>query len=416
MYITRQISPFTLLIISAAVISFFTHTLHHQEPAQPTAVVAAAAAAQKAHSPHQTSPSWFSRISGYLEKNRSLSFTLVLVFFLGLLMSLTPCIYPMIPITVGILQSQGTSSIMRNFLLACAYTCGIATTFACFGLLAAYTGQLFGALMYNPFVILIFCALLMYLGFSMLGFYEFYMPSWLQPKGTIGRGGSYIAAFTFGAISGTVASPCISPGLVLLLSIVSHMQNVFLGFILLFIFGIGLSIPLLIIGTFSNALAHMPRAGMWMVRIKQLMGVVLLLTALYFFYTAFYRRYFPVIEPITSSSSLWITDFSQAQQRAREENKKILLKIYTPVCNLCTAIDRKIFSDTAVQHAIAACICVKLDATDSHVQEILKKYSIVGAPTIIIIDNVSGDQLFRWTGELYDSRPETFIEELQLFL
>src|SRR5271156_4923609 len=324
MYITRHLSTFTLLVISAAVISFFTHTLHHQPPAQTAAVVAA----QKAHSPHhQTSSSWFSRISAYLEKNRSLSFTLVLVFFLGLLMSLTPCIYPMIPITVGILQSQGTSSIMRNFLLACAYTCGIATTFACFGLLAAYTGQLFGALMYNPFVILLFCALLIYLGFSMLGFYEFYMPSWLQPKGNIGRGGSYIAAFTFGAISGTVASPCISPGLVLLLSIVSHMQNVFLGFILLFIFGIGLSIPLLIIGTFSNALAHMPRAGMWMVRIKQLMGVVLLLTALYFFYTAFYRRYFPVIEPITSSSSLWLTDFSQAQNRAREENKKILLKI-----------------------------------------------------------------------------------------
>ena len=122
-------------------------------------------------------------------------------------MSLTPCIYPMIPITVGILQAQGSKSFGSNLLLASAYTLGIATTFAALGVTAAYTGAMFGAsIMSNPFFILMIVAVLTYLGFSMLGFYDMYTPKFMRNAGA-GKGGSLTSAFLFGAASGTVASP-----------------------------------------------------------------------------------------------------------------------------------------------------------------------------------------------------------------
>lgn len=164
--------------------------------------------------------SWASYISTLVQTTESTSLRLILVAALGMLLSLTPCIYPMIPITVGILQSQGSRSIARNFCLALSYTMGIASTFALLGLLAAYTGLLFGSFMTKPLVIIPLVALLVYLAGSMMGFYEMYTPRLLQ-NGSSSGGGSLVSAFLFGAASGTVASPCLSPGLILLLTIVT---------------------------------------------------------------------------------------------------------------------------------------------------------------------------------------------------
>ncbi len=118
-----------------------------------------------------------SRLSNLVAKTESLWIRLLLVLLLGLLMSLTPCIYPMIPITLGILQSRGSKSIGYNFLQSLCYTAGIATTFAILGLLAAFTGQLFGSIMSNPFFIVALALLLSYLGLSMFGFYDMYTPN-----------------------------------------------------------------------------------------------------------------------------------------------------------------------------------------------------------------------------------------------
>jgi len=218
------------------------------------------------NTPTLQNTSWSDYVTALVSNTNSLLLRIFLVLFLGILMSLTPCIYPMIPITVGILQSQGSSSIMRNFFLALAYTIGIATTFSLLGLIAVFTGKLFGSFLTHPLVIIPVVSLLGYLGFSMLGFYEMYTPKFLQLKNHQNtKKGSMLSAFLFGAASGTVASPCLSPGLVLLLSIVATLGDRLLGFVLLFSFGIGLSLPLLLIGTFSSSLALLPHAGTWMV-------------------------------------------------------------------------------------------------------------------------------------------------------
>ena len=107
-----------------------------------------------------------------------------------------------------------------------------------------------------------------YLALSMFGFYDMYVPNILQTKNNVNHKGSLFSAFVFGAISGSIASPCLSPGLALLLTIVATLGNNLLGFLLLFSFGIGLSIPLLIIGTFSSSINILPQAGMWMIEVK----------------------------------------------------------------------------------------------------------------------------------------------------
>jgi len=230
---------------------------------------------------------WSTYITSLIESANSLTVRLILVLLLGILLSLTPCVYPMIPITIGVLQSGTTqaNSMGRNFLLSVSYVAGIATTFAIFGLLAAFTGHIFGSLSQSPLVILLIIAMLIYLGLSLLGFYNMYVPKTLSslssPNNNI-KTRSLLSTFFFGAATGTIASPCISPGLVLLLSIVTTMDNAFYGFILLFFFGVGLGLPLIIVGTFAGSINLLPASGVWMLEIKKLFGFMLLGICFYF--------------------------------------------------------------------------------------------------------------------------------------
>jgi len=422
------------------------------------------------NTPELQHASWSDYVTALVSNTDSLLLRILLVLFLGILMSLTPCIYPMIPITVGILQSQGSSSVIRNFFLALAYTIGIATTFSLLGLMAVFTGQLFGSFLTHPLIIIPVVGLLAYLGFSMLGFYEMYTPKFLQLIHQDNKNGSLASAFLFGIASGTVASPCLSPGLILLLSIVSTLGDKLLGFVLLFSFGIGLSLPLLLIGTFSSSLALLPRAGAWMVEAKKLFGFMLLgmcfyflknitswsvlmwsislftiATGLFYLYHAQYmqpssRRFInnilgtvlltgsvflcfksyqasnPIDEKIISN--LWLTDYKQAQVFAQQEQKKILLDISAPFCTICKAIDNKLFADQRVHQALNTVVPVKIDCSDSRdktYHTLQKKYTIMGAPTFILIDPKTEKEVKRWGSELHDVSARDFIAELKQY-
>ncbi len=237
---------------------------------------------QATESAVHTPPSFQQKLVSLFTETESWWFRLLLALLLGILLSLTPCIYPMIPITIGILQSQASASIARNFCTALTYVVGIATTFAALGTAAALSGKMFGSFMQSPLVIIGIVILLAYFAGSMIGLYDLYVPRFMQGSQKTVTTGSFISIFLFGAASGTVASPCLSPGLVLLLSLVTAAGSVPLGFALLFFFGLGLGIPLLIIGTFSSSLSVLPKAGHWMIDIKQFFGFIMLGTCLYF--------------------------------------------------------------------------------------------------------------------------------------
>ncbi len=412
----------------------------------------------------QPNLSWLDWISNTMTNTNSLAVRLLLVFLLGLLMSLTPCIYPMIPITAGILQSQGSKSLLTSFLLALSYTFGIATTFAILGLLAAFAGQAMGQLMSHPAFILPLIALLIYLALAMIGVYDMYIPRFLQPRQGKVQGGSFVSAFTFGAISGIVASPCLSPGLICLLCLVTTLNNWILGFILLFTFGIGLSVPLLIIGTFSSSISFLPRAGMWMVEVKKIFGYVMLAMCLYFlsyimsaqsmfwitmafglcigsifiYYAlhAYNRRWktiyaflgtaliagtlFLVIKPKFGShpesitANQWQTDYESARQESITANKLLFVDIGAPFCSICNAIDKTLFASEAVREAIdAQAVAVKVDGADSKNADLIKQYKVLGFPTILLINPESQEVIKQWGPELYGKAEQEFIDELQ---
>lgn len=410
--------------------------------------------------------SWYYAISNRLNQTNSLWLQLLFALLLGLLVSFTPCIYPMIPITIGILQSQSSKSIYKNFLLALAYSLGLATTFAILGLLAAFTGQLFGSLLTNKWFVLIIVAIMVYIACSMIGFYDLYVPSLMQPGQASTKGGSYISAFIFGVVSGTVASPCLSPGLLLLLTLVTTIGSKIIGFVLLFAFGIGLSIPLLIIGTFSSSLSVLPQAGQWMVDIKQFSGFVMLGICFYFlkpiapltgilvglaiyllglgiwYITTAYKmhglyraikiivgimlivaslltgaRYIQeLVAPQQEEQTWWLENYMSALAIAQQAKKPILLEVTGDYCSICTAIDKKIFCDTTVQKNIVTnCIPVKiknLDTADTTHAYLSKKFNILGVPTCIIIDPNQESCCKQWGPELYDLSPEEFLQEL----
>lgn len=412
-------------------------------------------------SPNETKTnSWSDKISAAIVTTDSLLVKILLVILLGIFMSLTPCIYPMIPITAGILQSQGSTSFLRNFFLALCYTLGMALTFAALGLSAAYTGKVFGSLMANPIIILLIVALLVYLAFSMMGVYEMYIPRIMQPKHLSGKKGSALSAFIFGAASGTFASPCLSPGLVLLLSIVTSLQNGFLGFVLLFAFGVGVSIPLLIIGTFSGALNMLPRAGMWMVEIKRIFGFIMLCMAVYFLKPlapdyilswiltaviascALYYLYRSSKQPNTFNTvaaiialtlacvngfrsydqtknlgchdtTLWMHSYQDALDLALKDGKKLFVDVGAPYCSVCKAIDQTLLSDEHVIKTLCTYyVCVKLDGSLECNESFNAFYNIKGFPALFVIDPASHAALLRWGSELYKCNKDAFIKKL----
>ena len=208
---------------------------------------------------------------------------ILFIFFLGLLLSLTPCIYPMIPITIGILHRQEKRSLIYNFLGSMCYAIGLSTTFAIMGLLAALAGASFGNLLSQPIFVSFLIIFIGLLSLSMIGIIEIPMPSFMKNNNVVkSEYGTFVSAFLFGLISGTIASPCVSPGLALVLTIVATIGNVLTGFWLLFVFGIGLSVPLILIGTFSSSLNILPSAGQWMIEIKKAIGFVMLATCFYY--------------------------------------------------------------------------------------------------------------------------------------
>ena len=205
-------------------------------------------------------------------------------FLEGLALNLTPCVYPLIPITVSYFANQSTGKISRSFVLALFYVLGMALTYSILGVVAAITGSLLGSALQNPLV-LIFIALVFFaLSFSMFGLYEIRVPQSLASVGGKSRQGIFGALF-MGLTVGIIAAPCIGPFVVSLLIFVGEQGNPFLGFWLFFTLALGLGVPFLILGTFSSMISSMPQSGVWMVWVRKLFGVILIGMAVYFLET-----------------------------------------------------------------------------------------------------------------------------------
>lgn len=208
-----------------------------------------------------------------------------LLFAAGIATSLTPCIYPMIPITAGILGGTGAvrRSRRRVALLTLLYVLGLALVYSLLGLLAGLTGSIFGAVSSSPWSYFAVGNLLLFFGLAMLDVFPVNAPARLVAwAGRIG-GDSAGGVFLLGATSGLVAAPCGAPAFAAVLTFVATTRSAVLGFAYLFVFSLGLSALLAGVGLFSGALASLPRAGRWLVWIKKAGGALLLAMAEYYF-------------------------------------------------------------------------------------------------------------------------------------
>jgi thiol:disulfide interchange protein DsbD len=210
---------------------------------------------------------------------------LVVLFGAGLATSLTPCVYPMIPITAGILG--GTGSIRRSrgrtAVLTGAYVLGLALVYSGLGLIAGLSGTLFGAISSNPWAYFVMGNLLLVFGLALLDVFMVNVPARLAGWASGLAGHSVGGVFALGATSGLVAAPCGAPAFAAVLTFVSITRSAWLGFLYLFVFSLGLSALLIVVGLISGSVTALPRSGSWTLWIKRAGGVVLLGMAEYYF-------------------------------------------------------------------------------------------------------------------------------------
>jgi thiol:disulfide interchange protein DsbD len=242
-----------------------------------TAVAASAAPAEPA------SESDTSRIERVL-KGGSFWPVVATFFGFGLLLALTPCVFPMIPILSGIIAGQKKELTKTSgFLLSLAYVLGMAITYALAGVAAALSGTLLSNALQNPWALGIGAGIFVLLALSMFGFFEIQLPSFIQSKFSDAsnrmKGGNFVGVFVMGALSAVIVGPCVAPPLAAALAFIAQTGNTTLGGVALFVLALGMGVPLLLVGLSAGAL--LPRAGGWMNAVKYFFGVMMLAIAIY---------------------------------------------------------------------------------------------------------------------------------------
>jgi cytochrome c-type biogenesis protein len=212
---------------------------------------------------------------------------LPLLFLAGVLTSLTPCIYPMIPITAAIVGGTTVGDAApprwRTVLLTFTYVIGLAGVYSTLGLLAGLSGTIFGTVSSNPWLYFAMANLLLVAALGLLDVIPVRLPQALQQRAaTAGTAGRFSGALAMGAMSGLVAAPCSAPVMAGVLTWVTTTKSAGLGFAYLFAFSLGMCALLVVVGLFSGSVARLPRAGLWMVRVKKIFAVIFLGVAEYY--------------------------------------------------------------------------------------------------------------------------------------
>ncbi len=368
---------------------------------------------------------------------------LLFVFLGGLALNLTPCVYPLIPITIGYFGGQSEGRTSRLFVLGLLYVLGMALTYSVVGVITSLSGAVFGTLLQNPIVIIFIVLVFIGLSLSQFGVYEFKLPDKLVMKAGGARGGMF-GAFFMGLTMGIVAAPCIGPFVIGLVTYVAAKGDPVFGFWMFFFLALGLGTPYLFLALFSGKIKSLPRAGLWMESVKHIFGLLLLGMALYFagplipkdinqyvlpvfmigsgIFLLFFDKHgnniksFRIIKSFISIGIialavylLWPTEklspdwikFDEVKYSQSLQNKeKMIIDFYADWCIPCKELDAITFSDPRVIDEAKSFKTYKVDMThtmDEKTEKIRKQFNIKGMPTIIIM-NSDGKEVKRLTG------------------
>ena len=373
----------------------------------------------------------------------------------GLALNLTPCVYPLIGVTIAYFgnQSAGPRKVVG---LAILYVLGIALTFSTVGVAVALSGGLFGAALENPYVLITIAAMLLLLAASSFGLYSLQPPQWLMRRAGPARPG-YLGALLMGLGMGVVAAPCIGPIVLGLLLMVEENGNPFFGFALFFTLAIGLGLPYIALALAAGSIRQLPRSGAWLAWVEQLFGFVLIGLALYFvaplipnrlitrmlpFYAAAVGIFLGFISPAgrnwrpfmilrtilgtaavaafiwmaihfnqTSPTLRFVPYDSTVLASARNDHEPVVLDFSADWCIPCREMERTTFTDPAVVKGTKGFLLMRANLTaDNPANEALtKRFHIQGVPTTLFID-ASGQVRERRVGYI---GPSDFLKYLQ---
>jgi len=378
-------------------------------------------------------------VSSLLESN-GLIIGLLFVFLGGLALNLTPCVYPLIPITIGFFGGQSEGKTSRLVGMGLLFVVGMAVTYSVIGVVTALTGSVFGALLQSPVVIILIALIFVVLSLSMFGVYEFKLPDSLVAKAGGAKGGMY-GAFFMGLTMGIVAAPCIGPFVLGLVTYTAAKADPFFGFLLFFVLAVGLGTPYLFLAIFSGKIKQLPRAGEWMEAVKHIFGLILIGMAIYFLlpllpktitpyllpsfmviaavYLLFFDKnansvkgfklfkvIFSIVLVAVAVYSLIPSDKQTIEWHPYTETavigtqKAMIIDFYADWCIPCKELDAMTFTDPEVIQQSKKFNAFKADLTKSlsdEVSSLRTKYNIVGVPTVLII-NSRGEEVQRITG------------------
>lgn len=366
-------------------------------------------------------------IKSYLE-NAKPFYLLIGFFILGIALAFTPCVLPMLPILSSIVlgrQDGSPISKTRSAYLALAYILGMALLYALAGILTAALGSGVQRALQSPIALILFALLLLFLAGSLFGLYELKMPQTWQSKvdQLAGRqkGGSIAGAFSLGAISTLVASPCITAPLASVLGFVAQTGSMALGGGLLFVMALGMGLPLLLIAL--GARSFLPQTGAWMMWLQRGLGLVLVALAIWIVWPAMSvvtgnqtqtstrteKRIPPnlVFQVVRSSEEL-----ERILQKAKADNKPVMLDYYADWCISCKEMEAITFTNSEVANALSRFVLVQVDVTinNQQSQALLKQFGLFGPPAILFFNGAGEEQKsLRVVGFMAPSR---FLERL----
>jgi thioredoxin:protein disulfide reductase len=369
----------------------------------------------------------------------ALVWTLLGVFIGGMALNLTPCVYPLIPITISYFGGRRDKG--RPIVHGLCFMSGLAFTNAILGVVAAMTGGLMGALLQNPLVLLLIAALLVLLGTSLFGFWDLRIPRGLMQLASKFYTG-YFGSLFIGLTLGIVAAPCIGPFILGLLTWVASIGSPFFGFLVFFTLSLGLGVPLFFLALFSGFLKSLPRAGEWMLWVKALMGWIMMGMAVYFIKPVLAEsthvfllalvflgagvhlgwsgkaisrmKYFKWIQTgamvismiavtmfvgswaLQGAGVVWQPYTQEFLSQAIHSKRPIIIDFYADWCSPCRELEEITFHDAEiVKQARQDFIMIKVDLTRKGIaahDALLKKYHVKGVPTVLFFDREGNER------------------------